>query len=112
MTYQQLIWEFALETKRLLVDKFKIKNLRSFKRLLPDKCEKYQAVVTLGECDTEGHVRIGIRSPKQGKLWNSEEIVDTVCHELAHLEHHDHTSRWNRLYRKYYKYITNLYERS
>ncbi len=52
-----------------------------------------------GCCDTDGNIRIRLRSRVTGELLRYSSLVATLCHELAHLRHFDHGQEFTRLYR-------------
>ena len=51
-----------------------------------------------GICYEDGEIRIRLRHAKTGRLLKDSSLVDTICHELAHLRHMDHSIRFRRLY--------------
>ena len=51
-----------------------------------------------GICYSDGAIRIRLRHAKTGRLLKQSSLVDTLCHELAHLRHMDHSVRFRRLY--------------
>jgi len=53
-----------------------------------------------GICYEDGEIRIRLRHAKTGRLLKASSLVDTLCHELAHLRHLDHSDRFKRLYWK------------
>ena len=53
-----------------------------------------------GICYEDGVIRIRLRHAKTHKLLKESSLVDTLCHELAHLRHLDHSIRFRRLYAK------------
>ncbi len=53
-----------------------------------------------GTCDTEGQIRIRLRSRTTGQLLRYSSLVATLCHELAHLRHFHHGPRFVRFYRE------------
>jgi len=53
-----------------------------------------------GICYEDGVIRIRLRHAKTRKLLKESSLVDTLCHELAHLRHLDHSIRFRRLYAK------------
>jgi len=53
-----------------------------------------------GVCYEDGVIRIRLRHARTGRLLKPSSLVDTLCHELAHLRHLDHGTRFRRLYRR------------
>jgi len=51
-----------------------------------------------GICYEDGVIRIRLRHARTGRLLKESSLVDTLCHELAHLRHLDHSPRFKRLY--------------
>ena len=51
-----------------------------------------------GICYADGRIRIRLRHATTGRLLKASSLVDTLCHELAHLKHLDHSPRFRRLY--------------
>jgi hypothetical protein len=51
-----------------------------------------------GICYDDGEIRIRLRHARTGRLLKESSLVDTLCHELAHLRHLDHSERFKRLY--------------
>jgi len=47
-----------------------------------------------GICYADGRIRIRLRHAKTGRLLKESSLVDTLCHELAHLKHFDHSPRF------------------
>ncbi|MFQ5512898.1 MAG: Wss1p-related putative metallopeptidase [Myxococcota bacterium] len=52
-----------------------------------------------GICYEDGSIRIRLRHVRTGKLLRYSALVDTLCHELAHLRHFDHGPRFQVFYR-------------
>jgi hypothetical protein len=53
-----------------------------------------------GICYEDGLIRIRLRHATSGKQLKESSLVDTLCHELAHLEQLNHGPRFRRLYRR------------
>ena len=51
-----------------------------------------------GICYEDGVILIRLRHARTGRLLKESSLVDTLCHELAHLRHFDHGPRFKRLY--------------
>jgi predicted metal-dependent hydrolase len=57
-----------------------------------------------GICYADGTIKIRLRSVRNGELLRESSLVDTLCHELAHLRHFDHGPGFERLYRRILEY--------
>jgi len=53
-----------------------------------------------GVCFSDGTIRIRLFHATTGKPLRYSSLVDTLCHELAHLRHFNHSPRFYRLYRR------------
>jgi hypothetical protein len=53
-----------------------------------------------GICYRDGTIRIRLRHAKTGRMLKESSLVDTLCHELAHLRHFDHSERFRRFHRR------------
>jgi hypothetical protein len=53
-----------------------------------------------GVCYEDGVIRIRLRNARTGRLLKESSLVDTLCHELAHLRYLDHGLRFRGLYRR------------
>lgn len=53
-----------------------------------------------GVCYSDGTIRIRLRHAATGKPLKYSSLVNTLCHELAHLRHFNHGLRFQRLYRE------------
>jgi predicted metal-dependent hydrolase len=58
----------------------------------------------LGICYADGRIRIRLHSLRSVELLKYSSLVDTLCHELAHLRHFDHGRRFWALYRRILAY--------
>ena len=54
----------------------------------------------LGICFADGRIRIRLHQVRTPELLKYSVMVDTLCHELAHLRHLNHGQRFWRLYRR------------
>jgi len=53
-----------------------------------------------GVCYADGTIRIRLRHAATGKPLKYSSLVNTLCHELAHLKHFNHGLRFQRFYRQ------------
>lgn len=51
-----------------------------------------------GVCFSDGTIRIRLRHVTTGRSLKYSSLVNTLCHELAHLRHFDHGLRFQQLY--------------
>jgi hypothetical protein len=51
-----------------------------------------------GVCYEDGVIRIRLRHATTGRLLKESSLVDTLCHELAHLRYLDHSLKFRKLY--------------
>jgi len=51
-----------------------------------------------GVCFDDGTIRIRLAHATTGRPLKYSSLVDTLCHELAHLRHFDHGPRFTRCY--------------
>jgi len=54
----------------------------------------------LGVCYADGTIRIRLFHARNGRPLKYSSLVDTLCHELAHLRHFNHGRRFQALYRR------------
>ena len=57
-----------------------------------------------GICFADGRIRIRLHQVRTPELLKYSVMVDTLCHELAHLRHLNHGQRFWRLYRRILAY--------
>ena len=57
-----------------------------------------------GICYADGSIKIRLHQLRADDLLKYSVMVDTLCHELAHLRHFDHGRRFWRLYRRIREY--------
>ena len=69
-------------------------------RYLAIEPEAAGVVEHYGICYEDGLIRIRLRHARTGKLLKDSSLVDTLCHELAHLKHFDHSARFRRFYQR------------
>ncbi len=51
-----------------------------------------------GHCTSDGEIRIRLRHATTGRPLKYSSLVNTLCHELAHLRHFDHSPRFRAFY--------------
>jgi predicted metal-dependent hydrolase len=57
-------------------------------------------VAHYGICYADGRIRIRLRHAVTGRILKESSLVDTLCHELAHLKHFDHSLRFRRFHER------------
>jgi hypothetical protein len=62
--------------------------------------EPPQVRVRYGICYSDGSIRIRLRHARSGRALRYSALVDTLCHELAHLRHFDHSPRFRAFYQR------------
>lgn len=68
--------------------------------LLALDAERPQVKRRYGICYSDGSIRIRLRHVRTRRLLKYSALVDTLCHELAHLRHFNHGLRFQALYRR------------
>jgi predicted metal-dependent hydrolase len=61
--------------------------------------ESAQVKRRYGVCYSDGNIRIRMRHARTGRLLKYSGLIDTLCHELAHLRYFNHGLRFQALYR-------------
>ena len=54
----------------------------------------------LGVCYRDGTIRIRLFHASTGRPLKYSSLIDTLCHELAHLRHFNHGARFQAFYRR------------
>jgi hypothetical protein len=73
---------------------------RAFRlRLRSVDAERPQVKRRYGICYDDGSIRVRLRHVRTGRPLKYSALIDTLCHELAHLEHFDHGARFKAFYR-------------
>ncbi len=62
--------------------------------------ERPQVKRRLGVCYRDGTIRIRLNHSTTGRPLKYSSLVDTLCHELAHLRHFNHGKRFQSFYRR------------
>ncbi len=62
--------------------------------------ERPQVRRRYGICYADGRIRIRLRHVSTRELLKYSSLVDTLCHELAHLRHMNHGLRFQAFYRR------------
>jgi predicted metal-dependent hydrolase len=66
--------------------------------------ERPQVKRRLGVCYRDGTIRIRLFHATSGRPLKYSSLVDTLCHELAHLRHFNHGRRFQAFYRRILEY--------
>jgi len=53
-----------------------------------------------GVCYSDGVIKIRLNDLRSGKPLRYSSLIDTLCHELAHLRYMNHGERFQRLYKR------------
>ncbi len=62
------------------------------------EAESAQVKRRYGICYSDGTIRIRLRHAVSGRPLKYSSLVNTLCHELAHLRHFNHGERFKRFY--------------
>jgi len=89
-------------TRRALIEEL----VRDGERLAADFGLRYRAIEAepthvrsrYGVCYADGTIRIRLRHAATGRPLKYSSLVNTLCHELAHLRHFNHGPRFQTLY--------------
>jgi len=57
-----------------------------------------------GVCFSDGLIKIRLRHATTGRALKYSSLVNTLCHELAHLRHFDHSPRFRAFYFRLLEY--------
>ncbi len=68
------------------------------------KAESRRVKRRYGIRDGDGNIKIRLRSIRRGELLKYSSLVDTLCHELAHLKHFNHGRRFWVFYERIRNY--------
>jgi predicted metal-dependent hydrolase len=90
---QERVLERLRRDARILAGFFAL-PLRSLDAERPQVRRRY------GICFVDGRIRIRLRHVKTRQLLKYSSLVDTLCHELAHLRHMNHGLRFQSFYRR------------
>jgi hypothetical protein len=66
--------------------------------------ERSQVKRRYGICYDDGSIRVRLRHVRTRQLLKYSSLVDTLCHELAHLRYFDHGRRFSAFYEKLLAY--------
>ena len=61
-----------------------------------------------GVCYAAGTIRIRLAHAANGNALKYSSLVNTLCHELAHLRHFNHGMRFQRFYREVLEYARRV----
>jgi len=68
------------------------------------EAERANVTSRYGACFSDGTIRIRLRHAVTGRPLKYSSLVNTLCHELAHLRHFDHGPRFKALYLRILEY--------
>jgi len=90
---QNAVLEGLRRDARFLAERYRL-ALRSIDAESPRVKRRY------GICYEDGSIRIRLRNVKTGELLKYSALIDTLCHELAHLKHFNHGRQFHELHRR------------
>ena len=67
----------------------------SYREIVP---EKPRVKRRYGVCTVEGRIALRLRHARTGEYLKYSSLVNTLCHELAHLRHFNHGPRFKGFY--------------
>lgn len=68
------------------------------------EAERANVTSRYGICYDDGVIKIRLRHAVSGKPLRYSSLVNTLCHELAHLRHFNHGERFRLFYREVLEY--------
>lgn len=81
-----------------LEDKFrKLDVLLTYAFKLPAHSLTFAPINNMGECTDNNHINVRVVNTKHTGFLAESTILDTLCHELAHLMRFDHSAKHRRL---------------
>lgn len=86
---------------QVLGKKFKL----NVEQLLP---ERRNVRNRYGICYSDGVIKIRLNDLRTGKMLRYSSLIDTVCHELAHLRYMNHGIRFQKLYRRILEFARKI----
>ena len=89
MSENQLLARIRRDAKRIS-KRFKLRYL-DVTTEPPDVRDRY------GSCDGERVIRIRLHKLKDGRFMKYWNLINTLCHEMAHLRHMDHSKHFKEL---------------
>ena len=98
---RQLVLAQIQKDARVLAHAFRL-PFRSLEAERPNVRRRY------GVCYSDGSIRIRLRHVRTGRLLKYSSLVDTLCHELAHLRYFNHGERFQPYYRRIVEYGSHL----
>ena len=64
------------------------------------EAERENVTSHYGVCYEDGAIRIRLRHARTKRVLKESSLVDTLCHELAHLRYMNHGLRFRKLYQQ------------